>query len=892
MPNHLTASPRTDLPTGIVTFLFTDIEGSTRLLQQLGDGYAEVQDAHAAIMRAAIDAAGGQEIRTEGDSFFAVFASAAGAVAATVAMQRGLHSHPWPHEAGLRVRMGLHSGEARLGGDDYIGLEVNRAARIAAVGHGGQVLVSDATAALVAAQLPDGVRTRPLGSYRLKDLPRPERIHQLEIAGLPAAFPPLRALDVRRAHLPPEATSFIGRGAELDSLGVLLSERRLVTLTGPGGSGKTRLALRTAAAVADRFADGTFFVPLAAVEDAAMVPTVVASTLNLPAEGSRTSAEVVREWIADREVLFVLDNLEQIDGAGSGVDGLLGSAPGLRVLATSRARLHVPGEQEFPVPPFPVPNRTADAASLEASEAVQLFLDRARLVRPGFAPGGEDLAIVGEIVERLDGLPLSIELAAARVRLFPLGAIRDRLGRRLDSLVGGPSTLPPRQRSLRGAIAWSHDLLDEGERALFRRLGAFVGGWTLEAAQDVFGGPPLADVTEALEGLVVQSLVQTMEAEPRFTMLETIREFAVEKLESAGEMPDMHRAHAAYFLGMAEDAKAELVGPGAEAAFARLEADLENLRVAIERSAARGDLATALSIAAALERFWLERNHSAEGRRLLAELVERPDAPEGPELARALASATAIEVWLGDYAVGRRFGERATGLFRRLEDRSGLVNPLTSYGFALIENDPERALAVIEESLDIAHEVGDVHAEATIPLARAIALFRLGRLPEARSSLETAVEQSQRIGDRYFAMMSKYPLARTELLLGDTPAALRDYESALEESRALGLLIGVAVGLDNYAEMAMWSGDLRRAVRLAAAGARMKEEVGGGPPSGMIGGASPLTVGREELPPEEFEAEVQAGRSLDLDSAIVESLATRPPDSPPSFGDRSGAASS
>jgi class 3 adenylate cyclase len=382
-----------DLPTGTVTFLFTDIEGSTRLLQALGQKYRAVQEQHAQIMRDAIKEDQGHEIRTEGDSFFVAFRSPVQAVRAAIAAQRGLTDHTRLHGSQLRVRMGLHTGEGEAGGDDYVGIDVNRAARIAA-GHGGQVLLSDATRTLVASSLPEGVRVRTLGSYRLKDLPRPERLHQLEIRGLPSVFPPLRALDVRRAHLPPEATTFIGRRAELQTLAGLLAERRLVTLTGPGGSGKSRLALRTAAEVADRFADGAYFVAVASIEDPAFLPGAIASELNLPEDRARPIADVLRDWLGERELLLLLDNLEQIEGAGRVVDDLLTSAPALHVVATSRSPLQISGEQEFPVPPFSVPAEGTDAEVLEASEVVRLFVDRARLVRPGFSPSLDDLAII------------------------------------------------------------------------------------------------------------------------------------------------------------------------------------------------------------------------------------------------------------------------------------------------------------------------------------------------------------------------------------------------------------------------------------------------------------------------------------------------------------------
>ena len=871
--------PQVDPPTGTVTFFFSDIEGSTRLLQHLGDDYVAHQDAHSEILRDAIGSADGVEIRTEGDSFFAVFRSAAGAIDAAVSAQRALRAHLWPSGAEFRVRMGLHTGEGVLGGDDYVGIDVNRAARISACGHGGQALLSDTTAGLVAATLPAGVHLEPLGDYRLKDLPEPEPLHQLAIDGLPAAFPPLRALDARRAHLPPDATTFIGRAAELRQLQDVMLARRLVTLTGPGGIGKTRLALRAAAEVAERFCDGAFFVPLATVERAEDVATAIAAAVGLPERARSPVAETVAEWLADRDVLLVLDNLEQIGGASASVAGFLQAGERVRLLATSRSPLRVAGEQEFPVPAFSLPGAGAERAGLETSDAVELFLDRARLIRPDLALNEEELAVVGEIAMRLEGLPLAIELAAARVRTLPLPSIRDRLDRRLETLVGGAATLPDRQRTLRKAIAWSEGLLGTNAKVVLRRLGAFVGGWTLQAAERVVpDADDRLDVAAELDLLVEHSLVQALTggSEPRFTMLETIREFAYERLAESRETADVHARHARYFLDVARTAEEALRSPEGAVWLDRLEADLDNFRAAIARAEVGGDLAVALAITAGLERFWLQRNASAEGRTILSRLIEASDASLGPAYARATSAATSMEVWLGNYEAGRLIGELSVEAYRALGDRHGLIEPLTSFGFAMIEVDPQRALQIIEESLDLARQVGDSRQAASIPLAQAVALFRLGRLADARSSLEDAVRLTEETGDRYFTMMSRYALARTKLLMGDTDDAMAQYRRALADSRDVDLRIGVAVGLDNFAEIALRAGEVARAVRLASAATGMKEKLGGGPPSSMIGAVDPLVAGREALGEERFEEEAEAGRTMTMGTAIAEALAPLP----------------
>ena len=765
------------LPSGTVTFLFMDIEGSTHVARSLGARWQDVVEQHQQMVRTAVRGHQGVDVRTDGDALFAVFPSAVDALAASVAAQRSLAEHVWPAQHPIRVRMGMHSGEGQLGGGDYVGLDVHLAARIAAAGHGGQVLLSEATRSLVAHRLPHGVRVQALGTFRLKDFPGPERLHQLEIAGLSSQFPPLRAVDVRRAHIPPETTSFIGRSTELKEIAHLLAERRLVTLTGAGGTGKTRLALRTAADVAERFPDGTFFVALATVRDVSRLPVAIAGGLELPEDPGRAAADALRRWLAERELLLALDNLEQIDGAGLVVDDLLASAPKIRVLATSRAPLQVSGEQEAAVPPLPVPPPEAAAAALRKFDAVRLFVDRARLVRPHFSPSADDLRVIATIVERLDGLPLAIELAAARVRLLSPTAIRNRLGRRLDAVAGGPSNLPARQRSLRATIAWNHDLLDGSDRALFRRLGVFVGGCSIEAADAICAGPPVLDVEAGLERLALQSVIQPSPEgdEPRFTMLQTIGDFATEQLAASGEAADIERRHVSFFRRLTEEAAGPAIDPSRSTSFDRriidrLEADLDNLRAAIERATGRGEPEQALAIAAALRYFWLQGNHGGEGLRTLVALIDEAGMSDGPEFAAATAAAAAMATWLGDHTTGRRMGEVAAETHRRLGDRAGYAAAMATLGFATIETDPEAALALNSESLEAFRELGDIRGEGQALLGRATTQFALGRLSEARESVEQSLEKLREAGDDYFVLFSSLFLGRVKLLMAD-PAA-------------------------------------------------------------------------------------------------------------------------
>jgi predicted ATPase/class 3 adenylate cyclase len=866
--------------TRTATVLFTDIEGSTRLSSQLGQAFGAELAAHDRIVREAISTNRGTVSSTAGDSFLALFPDASSAVAAAVAAQRGLHAYQWAGDP-IRVRMGVHTADRIADDEGYP--EIARAARIMAAAHGGQVLLSDATFALVADHLPDGVRLKALGAYRLKDIPEAERLHQLEVAGLPSAFPPLSALDDRRAHIPPEATTFFGRNEELAAVADLLNDRRLVTLTGPGGTGKTRLGIRTAAQVANRCADGAFFVALAATTDHSLMPAAVASAIGLPEDRERSIAEVLRDWLREREVLLVLDNLEQIDGAAGEVDTLLTDAGRLRVLATSRAPLHVAGEQEFLVPPFDVPPAGADGRTLEASDAIRLFVDRARFVRTSFAPSADDLAVIAEIARRLDGLPLAIELAAAKSRLLSVTAIRDRLTNRLDALAVGPATVPRRQQSLRVTIAWSHDLLDEAERAVFRRLAAFVGGWTYEAAEQIAGVPPAGPMDATLERLAEQSLIQALPAgnEPRFGMLATIGEFASEQLVASGETTEISRRHASFFRTFAERARAESDGPAAARWFDRIETDLDNFRAAIERAEGQGDIESGLATAAALGPFWLQRNHSAEGQRILVGLVDRAAPSDGPEVASAAATAAFNATWLGDFATGRRMGSVGADAYRRLGDRRGFAFAIGTLGYSTIEVDPSRALELIEDWLTLCQEFGDVRGQGQALLGRSNAQFALGQLPEARSSVERSIDLARQAGDHWFVLFAGLFLARLKLLMGQIAEGIEDYGGVLETSRALDLRIGIAIGLEYFGEVAIWAGDVARGVRLGAAAARIKEDLGGGIAPKMGGALEPLVVGRERLPADEFDREVAAGRVMDTETAIEEALAAPLPTSVP-----------
>ena len=479
-----------ELLTGTVTFFFSDIEGSTRLLRANPEGWPALLARHQDLLRAAFAATGGNEVGTEGDSFFVAFPTAPAAIAAAVEAQRALAAEPWPDDGEVLVRIGLHTGEASLSAKTYVGLHVHRASRIASVGHGGQVLLSDATRSLALEALPAGVGLRDLGEHRLKDLEHPERLWQLVIDGLQNEFPAVSSLDATPNNLPTRLTTFLGREAEIEGIGSLLAESRLLTLTGPGGTGKTRLSLEVAGRALRHYPDGVWFVELAPISDPELVLSTIAQTIGLPERGGRPPIDRLVDFLGTRRTLIVLDNFEQVLGAGASVNQLLTACPNLSVLTSSRSALQVSGEQEYPVPPLdlPDPANLPPLSQLSQYEAVALFIERARAVKPGFEVTNENAPAVAEICVRLDGLPLAIELAAARIRVLTPQAMLGRIGDRLGLLSAGARDLPARQQTLRSAIAWSHDMLDETDRAIFACLAVFVGGAGLEVIESVCGG--------------------------------------------------------------------------------------------------------------------------------------------------------------------------------------------------------------------------------------------------------------------------------------------------------------------------------------------------------------------------------------------------------------------
>jgi predicted ATPase/class 3 adenylate cyclase/DNA-binding XRE family transcriptional regulator len=892
-------SPAT-LPEGTVTFLFTDIEGSTRLLQQLGDAYAVALGEHQALLRAAFAAHAGREVDTQGDAFFVAFASAPEAVACAFEASRALAAHPWPEGQTLRVRMGLHTGTPQLVGDHYVGLDVHRAARIAAAGHGGQVLLSQTTRELVAHTLPQGVTLRALGAHRLKDLQQPERLYQLVLPGLPADFPPLKTLDTHQHNLAIQPTPLLGREEQITALCALLRREqvRLVTVTGAGGIGKTRLVMEVAAELVEIFADGVWFVRLSRLVDPGLVLSTIAQTLGLTESRSRPIADLLREYVADRRLLLVLDNFEQVVGAAPEVAALLEASPHVRILVTSRMPLHLRGEREYPLAPLPLPHEEhLPPEALSQYAAVALFIERARSAKPDFVVTSANAPAIAEICARLDGLPLAIELAASRVKVLLPEALLSRLSTGLALLTGGARDLEARQQTMRATIAWSEALLAPAERILFLRLAVFVGGCTLEAAEAVCDAPPEVealeqDLLEGLSILIDHSLVQQREeaGEPRFGMLQVIREYALEQLEASGDREELRRVHADYFLALAEQAERQLSGPEVGVWLDRLEWEHDNLRAALGWACERREAEIGLRLVAALWRFWDMRGHLREGRasaeRVLAlDVSELEAGTAGTAVgvvpakvrARARLALGRLALWQGDSSAATPWLEQALVLGQSVGDHHTTANALNSLGvIARDQGDLERARACFEESLALMRAVGDLGASATVLIYLGNLAVYPGDLERAAAAFTEALALFRQVGDRTNISVCLANLGEMARMRGE----LAEAEVLGREALALDWEIGdrrrCAEALEMLAAAAGMAQPLRqgeRAARLLGTAAALREVLGAPqPPHQRADIEGAVAEARVAVGEAAWAAAFTAGRTLALEQAIAEAL--------------------
>jgi len=867
------------LPTGTVTFFFSDIEGSTRLIQRLGEGYPQVLLAHHTVLRQALAANGGHELRTEGDSFFIVFDSALQACAGAAAAQMALQSHQWPERGEVRVRIGLHTGEATLVGNEYLGLDVHRAARVAAAGHGGQVLLSETTRALVDHGLPPGLTLKDLGVHRLKDLAQPERLFQLTIEGLPNNFPPLKTLEATPNNLPTQLTSFVGRDDQVREATQLLGRSRLLTLTGPGGTGKTRLSLEIAANVLDRFPDGVYFVPLSAIHDPELVPSAIAQALAISTTGQRRPIEALVDHLREKRTLLVLDNFEQVLDAAPIATTLLERSAGLRVLVSSRAVLRVSGEQEFPVPPLGLPDLKAlpGLAALSQFEAVRLFIERAVAVKPDFQATNENAPAIAGICGRVDGLPLAIELAAARVKLFSPQALLSRLEKSLSALGRGARDAPARQQTLRGAILWSYDMLDTGGRRLLARFSVFARGGNLEEVEAVCGPADDVggDIVDSLDQLADQSLLRRLPDfdEPRFLMLQTIRDFAAERLEESGEAHRIRDRHLEAFIALARQAQPHLFGPRRKEWLDRLEEDHDNFRAALEWAIAAGKAQQAMSLSGLFWRFWQMRGHIHEGRSRMKAVLAMPDSRQfAEERLMALEAAGGLAYWQADMTLAKGFYDECLELTRRVGDARAIANAIYNAAWPMILDRTAlpRAKLLLEEAIPLFRELGDQGGVART-------LWGLGNVayfgkdyPAAVPPLEEAQSIFRELDDRFMLGWSTHTLGLVAVKTDDVEEAQQYFLDALRLFIEAQDVSGITLQLDNLSVIARTRGDLVRATRLAAAA--VAQQAATGTSLGGLLSYQEGRTGREGLNETDAARAWAEGQALTLDEAIAYAL--------------------
>jgi len=889
-------SRRSDaLPTGTVTFVFTDIEGSTRLASELGPAtYGRLLEQHHRLLRTAFAAHGGVERGTQGDSFLVVFRDARSAVAAAVEAQRALAGTSWPADAVVRVRMGLHSGEGIAGGDDYVGIDINRAARIAAAGHGGQVLVSDATRALAELDLPAGVSVRDLGRHRLKDLPAPEHLFELVVEGLPSEFPPLRSAEAAPGNLPVRLTSFIGREAELAELEELLAHNRLLTLTGPGGTGKTSIAVELARRARDRFPDGVWFVALESVTDPELVASAIVTALGIHEAGTRLPAETLHDHLRERALLLVLDNLEQLEGAGTVVGRLLRESEGLTVVATSRSPLRIAAEQEYPMAPLPLPGPWSpdpieDLSIVETIESIRLFVDRARRTQPGFRLTPENASAVAEICRRVDGLPLGIELAAARVNLMTPSAIAQRLARHLPLPGTAARDLPDRQQTIERAIAWSHDLLAEPDRRLFARLSVFAGGWDLDAAEAVCGQAEElgTDVMDGIARLVEQSLARALTEDrtgdsaiglgPRFTMLETVREFAADRLSAAGETGELRRRHALHYLGQAEAAAEHLPGREQVAWLARLDLEQANLRAAIQWTIETADAEPGQRFAAAMWRYWQLGGHGSEGLATVESLFAIPGLEETPFRLGALEAFGGLLYWRGLAKRATEVYEEQLALARLLGDKHAEADALFNVASSIGQvGDAEASLRMLDEARGLYQILNDRRGQARVASLGGIATMIAGDPVTGYKIMSDVLAEHRESDDVFYEALTLAALSWGKFALGEFGEVLPYWREAIQINHTIGDVASSTFVMEFTAILAAEAGLWEDAATMRGAFEALTHAYALLPPrsaADLLSRAGYVERIAAALGPDRYEEALARGHGMSLDDAVEYALA-------------------
>ena len=807
---------------GTVTLLFADVAGSTRLLSELGDAYGQLLADYRRITTEAAEAEGGTLIDTAGDGLFISFPTARGALNAALAAQRAFHGHAWPSGVQLEVRMGIHTGEPLADSTSLVGLDVHRAARICAAGHGGQILVSLTTRDLLGADTA-GAALRDLGEHRLKDLPHPERLYQVTGPDLPSEFPPLRSIDNWPNNLPRHLSTFVGRTDALAEVSARLGTTPLLTLTGPGGVGKTRLALEAAAQSMDEFPDGAWVVELGGLGDSGLVPETVAAALRIKEEPGVRLEQTLVHGIGVQRMLLVFDDCEHVlEAVAQLIDHLLRGCEGLRVVATSREALAVPGESLYAVPSLdlPAPDPDATLADLEAVEAVRLFVDRARAVHPGFVLNERNAPAVAHICRRLDGIPLAIELAAARAKALPPEQIAARLDDRFRLLTGGSRMALPRHRTLKAAMDWSYDLLADAERALFVRLSVFAGSFSLEAVEAVCVGDPVdqIEVLDLVSRLIDRSLVAVEEgAEARYRLLDTVQQYGQERLleeDATGIYRTRHRRHMVELVD--HHGPTLFAGPGAAPAAQRLAAEHENLRAALQWSDDDPDGADdELRLAAGLWRYWELAGYLVEGRNWLARALARTDGEISELRANALTGLASLAAQQGDLAAATAAHEEALAAQRTLGNPMAIAYACSNLANTAVERgDYARARDLYEESVAISRGAQDERGAAFAMMNLADVVSRQGDAGEAERLYDEALAISRASGDLMGVALALGRRATFSLQQGRTADARDLHNQALEIYRSFGDGRGEARTMMFLGDIVAVEGDLAEAERL------------------------------------------------------------------------------
>ena len=865
----MTIESPTKLPTGLVTFLITDIEGSTEILQAVGDDtFATTVERHNAILR---DTLGehGVVVHVTGDSFFAVFSDPIEAVKSAADAQRSLWAETWPTGVTMRVRMGMHTGHGQLGGEDYVGLDVHRAARISSAATGGQVLLSGETARRVTSRLPQGVSVLGLGSHRLKDLSQAEELYQLVVDGLPHEFGQVRAAPATPGNLPTIATAFLGRDRQVEEISSLLRSHRLVTLTGTGGAGKTRLSIEVAKRLGPTLSDGAFFVDLESLLDEGAIPAATLRALGQAPSSSVNPEEQLLATLADKDILLVLDNYEQLLPQAAFVSRMMRECDGLRVVVTSRAPLRLSGEQEYAVPPMSSPPASddIDLGALMAFESVELFVNTARAVRPDFELTDENAAPIAALANRLDGLPLAIELAASRVRILSPGEILDRLSNRL--LATGSSDLPKRQQTIANAVEWSYDLLDEPTQRFFERLSVFGGGATLNEITSVCAPDIELDVLDAVSSLVEQSLLEsvTAGATSRYQMLVVVREFATEKLEARDDAERVRDRHLSAFADLAHRAEKFLLTSHQREWLDLLEIEYDNLAIAIDRAISLRSTDVARHLVADLWRFLQMRGHLQPGIAFARASLDLPD--ENPMArARALEALAGLLYWKGDWDEAVDPYLRALELAREHGDSMELANALFNASFAYqTTDDNQTALACLHESLEISTREG-------YPLGVGRALWGLCDISYLVSEPQQAISYGKQAEKVFEALDAPFDLGWTRFMIahcsyrdGNYADARRYVDAGLplfleaDDVSALTLVMYVKSGV------CLAEGDSITAARLSGAVESITRATGVGIGEVPANQYLAVTELRSSDDPQ-IQAGIAEGRQLSIEEAI------------------------